>query len=146
MWRTSERQASKEHGLIFGGKTGQTRVTAVCSISQQITLPFLFVCERALKHSAFSRRQVCQSTRLVQIAWSFFSVPGGDRKGTACYLSHGDFTASLPWTCCRPAFACFTSAGFATAFWPHVVHRWLFLGEAAPVALAVSFPPVDKNG
>lgn len=26
---------------------------------------------------------------------------------------------------------------FCNCFWTHVVHRWLFLGEAAPVALAV---------
>jgi len=34
---------------------------------------------------------------------------------------------------------------FCNCFWTHVVHRWLFLGKAAPVALAVClFRPLTK--
>lgn len=105
-------------GNYFRAKLGQVWASAVCSVSQQMALPSLAVCEQALKHSSLSKQQVCHSVWLLQIAWSFFPVPAGDRKEAACYLCLPVFITSFSWSSARPGFACFMCAGFVTVFGP----------------------------
>lgn len=65
-------------------------------------------------------------------------MPGGDRRGTVCYLSFAVFIYSfLVLDFLKASICMFHMCWFCNWFWTHVVHRWLFLGEPAPVALAV---------
>lgn len=136
--RTSETSFPRTWCNFFRAKPGQAWASAVCSVSQQMALPSLVVCEQALKHSSLSKQQVYHSTWLLQIAWSFFPVPGGDRKETACYLSFPLFIyCFLLLVFCKVRIGMFHVCWFCDWFWTHVVHMWLFLGKAAPVTLAV---------
>lgn len=105
--RTSEKISFTRTQLYFWGPNGGKCDQLHCALFHSIFF-ILFICPSALKQSSLSKKQVCQCMALADCLLFLLA--------TFPFLCL--FIASLSWTSCRPAFACYMCAIFVTVFGP----------------------------